>query len=806
MKKFNPDSLFASLVLFTLIYAISNSIFGIPPIGKVLNPFIGVVQNSSNDCLDMNLVDTKCNTRDSVEILIDKRKVPHIFAKNTHDLYFSQGYVTARLRLWQMDFFSYLAAGRLSEIIDNPVLLKQDRTQRRTGIVDAARKTLAFIKKDKEIWDILSSYTEGINAYIDQLNYKNMPLEYKILNYSPERWTNLKSVLILKLFSSTLSGYETDVYMSKLMLALGEKDFNLLFPEYINVFSPLIPKKEEQIRTNKFVHKPDYLNYNFLTSFNKPTFNDYNPKLGSNSWVVAASLTKSGYPILANDPHLELSLPCFWLEMQLKAPDINTYGVSIPGAPSIIIGYNDKISWGITNGADDNKDWYKLQINESKKEYLFDGEWKKLKVRLDTIKQRNGLVLIDTIYESIHGPIVYDRNFTADHIELSGYALKWGLHEPSNEFRSFVMVNRALNYNEFKSAISGFGTPILNFTFASDDGTIGAIHQGKIPKKMDGQGRFLMDGTISSLIPKQFIEQDDLPNIINPKKGYIVSANQHPTDEDYKYYYNGYYSEERANRINEILNGAINYSVEDAMKMQLDNVVFSAKHSICALIGMVDLEKIDERHRFLLNKLSNWDGSYSSEDKYAKLFDLWLSKIELSTWEEFKQYPFFAGYPSRGVLLNLIQEDQDNKFFDNIFTNERENARDIITISFREAVTEYKSLNAEGNISWGNLNKVDVLHMTKLPAFSKKGIELSGNPNSINAMSKNWGPSWRMIVEMGPSKKAYGIYPGGQSGNIGSKYYDNFLDDWQTGKFYELFLFKSKEEARKEATNNWLLL
>jgi len=348
MKRINIGFLFPLAALAILVCALSQQLFILPPLGKLLDPFIGAIQNEDDRPLQAKELTIPARELEApVQVFFDERKVPHIYAQHTTDLYFAQGYVTAFFRLWQMDFGSYAAAGRLSEIFAKKEFLDYDRNQRRLGIMDAAQRSLKLIMADRETSAALNAYTRGVNAYIQQLDYRNMPLEYKLLGYQPELWTNLKSTLILKSMASRMTGYEEDLFMSKMILALGEERFNQLFPEYYPDAHPVMnTDRPAATAAAQYAKIPGYLNYAFLSANSVIAESAWNPRLGSNSWAVSGKMTASGFPILANDPHLNLSLPNVWMEMQLNAPGVNVYGVTIPGTPAIIIGFNENIAWG----------------------------------------------------------------------------------------------------------------------------------------------------------------------------------------------------------------------------------------------------------------------------------------------------------------------------------------------------------------------------------------------------------------------------------------------------------------------------
>jgi penicillin G amidase len=615
----------------------------------------------------------------------------------------------------------------------------------------------------------------------------------------------LKTVLIMKNMANKMTGYEEDLFMSKMILALGKERFNRLFPEYYGRRTPVMNIHTPEATAALPNEIPGYLNYEFLSKNSVIEESTWNPRLGSNSWAVSGKKTKSGLPILANDPHLNLSLPNVWMEMQLTAPGMNVYGVTIPGTPAIIIGFNENIAWGITNGADDVKDWYKLKISSDYKKYELDGDWLPLQMRTESIRRRSQPAFYDTVYSTIHGPIVYNKTFPGKDSDLVNMALRWELHRPSNEFLTFIQLNRAANYQQYKAAISHFHTPLQNFTFACKDNSIAINHQGSMPVKWPGQGRFILDGSTSAHLYKQYIPDDSLPQLVNPACNYVQSANQRPTYGNYSYYYNGNYSETRANRIEQLLAGAQQMNVDDMKRMQLDNINSFSTVALPQLLAGVNTGSLSDEQKLVLAKLKKWNCSYDAGDEMARLYELWWQIVRRYTWDELNNYRFYIKAPADEVMLDLIINDAANTYFDKQGTKKKEDASDIITEAFIAAFLDGKKTTKEGKVKWSDFHTVNVMHLTNLTAFSRMNIPAGGQQGAPNAISRNWGPSWRMIVELGDRPKAYGIYPGGQSGNPAGPYYDNFIDDWNKGKYYSLKFFMGIGEAQKQAVCTWEL-
>ncbi|MEN9525856.1 MAG: hypothetical protein RLZZ256_1240, partial [Bacteroidota bacterium] len=230
------------------------------------------------------------------------------------------------------------------------------------------------------------------------------------------------------------------------------------------------------------------------------------PSNGSNNWVLAGSKTRSGAPILCNDPHLELSLPSIWYEMQLQGPNSNVYGVSLPGSPYVIIGFNDSIAWGVTNSQRDVKDYYRIKFkDDSRTEYWFDGQWRKSKIRIEAIEVKGKGTIYDTVAYTIMGPVMFDASFTDTLAKGENLAVRWTGHDASNEGRTFYQLNRAKNYDEYEAAIQHFACPGQNFVFASKTGDIAIWQQGKFPARWPDQGLYIMPGEDSTFFWQGYI-------------------------------------------------------------------------------------------------------------------------------------------------------------------------------------------------------------------------------------------------------------------------------------------------------------
>lgn len=789
--------LFYSIISAGLFYAMEFGIpmeKAIPPLGKLLSPATGFWKNAESNKISYPQTLNLKGLNQAVDIIYDDRLVPHIFAQNDHDLYFAQGYVTAQLRLWQMEFQTHFAAGRISEII-GPKAIPLDRLNRRKGLLYAAEESLKKLESEPETDLIISAYTEGVNAYISSLTYKDYPLEYKLMNYKPEPWTKLKCAILLKYMADMLTGTTSDIEMSNAIHLLGEEYIEILFPNNPDSLgSPIVPRGTPYANGKLDLDTPQTPGI-----FNKiKVIQEQTPEnIGSNNWAVNGKKTLTGAPILCNDPHLKLNLPSIWFEIQLSTPDFNSYGVSLPGAPAIIIGFNQNIAWGVTNGTQDVKDWYKLKFKDaSKNEYLFDGEWKKITKRIEVIKVKGQQPFYDTVLYTHFGPVVYDTSLVKDTNALD-LAISWTGLEPSNELMTFHKLNRAKDYNEYAEALKTFECPGQNFVFACKNGDIAIWQQGKFPAKWPLQGKFIMDGTQSVYQWQGFIPQEENPHTYNPERNFVSSANQHPTDETYPYFYNGRFEYYRNRRINERLSMMEKITIEDMMKLQNDNMNLQAAESLPLFIKLLDISKLNKEQNAYLNELKNWNYFNDAGNVAAAIYEEWYEKLDSLIWDELENDDLITERPSNFNTILLMKQNPNHLFFNIQSTKDvTENLSDLINQSFKitcESLDNWK-LKSGKELTWANYKATSVQHLALLMPFSYTNINIGGNTGIVNACSDRWGPSWRMIVSLESPVKAYGVYPGGQSGNPGSPYYNTGIEKWSRGEYFELLFMETPQD------------
>ncbi len=766
----------------------------LPPIGDFFNPFTGFWQNAESIALPPVQTLHFSTLKKEVTIILDDRLVPHVFAENPEDAFFAQGYLHAQYRLWQMDIAVRSVGGRLSEVLGERTL-ERDQIQRRKGIITAAENALLAWERSPEEAAFINAYVAGVNAYIQSLRPKHYPLEFKLLNYAPEEWTALKCALFFKSMAETLCSGNDDLEATNAKAFWGADTFDFLYPEQNPKQSPIIPAKVPwnfepiAIPQDTSIERIGALIRH--RSIPKPP-----PFIGSNNWAVSGKKTASGYPILCNDPHLNLTMPSIWFEIQLSTPQFNAYGVSFPSIPGIIIGFNNNIAWGVTNVGQDVLDWYKITWADDKKEkYLLDGGMVRITEKEESIIVRGKAhPVIEKVKYTVWGPIVYESAESP----YQDMAMHWVASIETEEkahydLGTFVKLMGATNYEDYSKALEGFDSPAQNFVFAAKDGDIALKVNGKFPIKRPGQGRFVQEGSYSSNKWYGFIPRTQIPQVRNPERGFVASANQRSTAPDYPYYYNGSFDDYRGRYINRRLEQMNHITPEDMMALQNDNFSIKAEEGLSALLQLLDKEGLTDWGKQLLDALQQWNYRFEKDAKAPLVFDEWFNKAYLLTFDELTvfQDSIEMLYPESWRFIELLTQHAAHPVFDKKNTPAIETAAQIVTMAFDSVAVELKELYPEGNFTWGKHKASTIRHLGQIGGLGIDFLDIGGYGDAPNAIKKAHGPSWRMVVALGKEIKAWGVYPGGQSGNPGSKYYDTAVAQWANGKYYELFFMKN---------------
>lgn len=797
----------SAVITLVLVWALNRSWGPLPAPGKFFSPQQGFWQNAEADQTGEKITLNLPELKDKVEVYFDDRLVPHVFAQNEADLFFVQGYIHAKFRLWQMEFQTHAAAGRLSEILgpgDNDVIVSFDRQMRRLGMVYGAKKAVIEMEKEPNTKTACDSYTAGVNAYLDQLSSAQLPLEYKLLGYKPEKWSNLKTALFLKYMSLDLAGPENDFEFTNAKSVFSKEDLEKLYPVTQDSLDPIVSRGTLFDTAAIKVKTPTVADSLYFKWKETVSITQYKPDRdnGSNNWAVSGSKTQSGKPILCNDPHLGLNMPSLWYEMQLSTPQFNAYGASFPGAPCVIIGFNDDCAFGFTNAMRDVRDYYLIQFrDESRKQYQFNNDWMSAELKVDTYRVKGRPAFYDTVAYTVFGPVMYDASFRGlgeKRSDGKNYAVRWKAHDPSNELMIFYALNHAKTYDDYYEALKYLTCPGQNCLFAAKTGDIAIWQQADFPAKWRRQGDFIMPGTDSNFMWQGIIPRNENPHQVNPARGFISSANQLPTDTTYPYYLGGDHDLYRGKIINRHLSQMNGIVPADMKKLQTDNYNLFAETALPLMLKNIDESLLDAEEKSYLDIVKTWNYRNDPEEKGVAIFNDWYDSLEVAVWgDEFANVPRPVKWPQSFTLIEGLLRDSTFKFVDNINTTQKETLKEVMTAAFKKIIPEIAAAQKAGRLRWDRYQDSGIQHLLRLAALSRLHLSTGGGTHVINATKKFHGPSWRMIVHLTDQTEAYGIYPGGQSGNPGSKYYDQFVSDWASAKYYPLWVMKKQEKADK---------
>lgn len=794
-----------------------------PALGKFYHPTMGVWRNAipanTNPLKGEISVD---HPLAKGKIFYDERNVPHIFTKTVEEGLFLQGYITARDRLWQMDISSRSTGGELSEVLGERTVAR-DKRQIRHGFRAAAELGVKTWKeKFPADYALLMAYCDGVNAYINQLKPEDYPLEYKLLGHAPRKWTPYHSVLMLKGMTQSMTDRSSDAAYEKAIADLGMEAFNDLYPKWYPKQTPIVPSGTSfqlpagKIRERSPLPVVDDANQ-LLSSSVVPEkaesetsltedgfrYNDYRPGNGSNNWAIAGSKSLTGRPILAGDPHLGLSLPSIWYELQLHTEEGNVRGVSLPGLPFVVIGFNDNIAWSMTNGSEDVVDYYRMDwVDSTRTAYHIGGQTHTLLLRQDSLKINGEATQLVTSKWTKRGPIAVDSPDSPYYgLAKDAIYLYTQTDRPFTEITVLRKMLSAKNYDDFKVALRGYSEPIMNFAYADKHGDIAIIANGFWPLRQTDSlktlaGLTVSDGSLENPNWTGYIPFEQLPQQHNPRRGFVSSANQPPTDEAYPYLYYGGFPTWRGRYINRKLTQAKRLDYKDMQALQQDAHSIMAEELLPLLLARINRRQLTKEGMRWFRALAEWDYAYTKESKAAAFFERWRKKAYQLTIDEIGTE---EGYPALPLWrwIALLREKPNHKLFDIQESSSKETAAIITQRAFDETL---EIAEENGIKSWVNERNSQLNHLGRIPGFGAGLLVTDGHNTAPNAVINAHGPSWRMVVELGDKPHAYGVLPGGASGNPAGVNYEGGVEEWSRGRYFDLSYWPTIEVAMTKAS------
>jgi penicillin amidase len=750
------------------------------------------------------------------EVTVDRDiwGVPHIRAASLNDLAEAQGYVMAQDRLWQMDLLRRIARGQLSEIV-GPVALPLDREFRTLGFGRAAERGVSLL--DAEARGTSEAYARGVNRFIEQ-NQNRLPIEFSLLKYKPQPWQVSDSLVIAGYMYETLTDtWEKELNRAKVTERVGADRAKELFSEDAQmdrfvVGDPNVADDgSERSRANIDGEDDDddMQSDTVIKARNGNTSTTQTPEpftglasalwpslhnwiedsrrevrhgLGSNNWVVSGAHTATGKPLLANDTHLELSVPPIWYEIHLSAPGWNVKGFTLPGAPLVVIGHNDRIAWGFTNNQADVQDLYIETFNPSAPdEYLVHGVWSKAQVFDEVFHVKGQPDEHMKLTVTRHGPIVHREGDKA-------YAMRWTAAEPGGLAYTYNWLGRARNWNEFRNELKRVWGPGQNAVYADIDGNIGYIMAARVPVRKRGHGEVPVPGDTDDYEWTGYIPFDQLPQAFNPESGLIVTANARVVGPNYKPYLTDCWDEPyRTARIYDLLHDKHDLRPEDMLKVQTDT--YSYPHLFLAeqlSSTLKTAQPKDARALKLIERARDWNGIADADSPLVSFLEATRGAALVLLLEPYlgKDTSLYD-WRSTSFLQKILTE-RPAKWLPPAYKTYDE----LLSAAADRAVGKLAERSKSDRIEdwpWKSFDSLDMLHPLGREGLLKSLLSITGKPQSGTMFSprasmQHDGPAMRFVANPANWDDSILLIPAGQSGQFGSSHYTDQFSYWYEGK------------------------
>jgi penicillin amidase len=742
------------------------------------------------------------NISDEVTVYYDEVGVPHINAENQKDAFTALGYVHAQDRLWQMELIRRIAAGRLAEIFGKE-LVKTDKFFSGLGIEEASAKTIANLDKNSDSYKLATAYLDGINQFMES---GPTPVEFLLVGVEKEVYTlkDIYNVFGYMAFSFA-AAHKTDPMLNEVKEKLGDAYFNEISLSNVKNTELIQNEKNPFLTANVASAIQDIYKQLPLTPF-----------IGSNSWVLGPEKTKNGRVIFANDPHIGFSQPSVWYQSHIKTPDYEMYGFNLALSPFALIGHNREYEYGMTMFENDDVDFYFEKNNPNNPlEYQTKDGFKKYGIIKKTIKVKDEADVVIEVKVSQHGPIMNDL---IEHVDDERpMAIQWVYTRLENQLLQLShQMSHANSLSEFKNEASKLHAKGLNIMYGDAKNNIAWFAAGKLYKYRDGVNtKVILDGASGNDEILEYFDFEENPQAINPSINYVYSANNQP-DSIKGGLYPGYYlPEDRAKRIVSLLKDKNDFTKEDVAKMIYDVTSASTSDNIQNFKTGIDVASLSVLEKTSLDVLSNWKGYYGKKEVGPTIYNRFVYEFLVATYKDEmgKSFAQFINTPYQDKAMAEQISRENSIWWDNVSTkNKKETRKDIITLSFKNAVA-FVSNQLGNNVqdwTWEKVISVEYPHaLGKVPALRKYfnvgpfktigGNEVINNQifnlDSTGVYKITAGPSTRRIIDFSDVENSLGILPTGQSGNFFSPHYDDQAQKYVDGEFVKMKLNQKEIEA-----------
>jgi len=732
------------------------------------------------------------NLKQQVVVIKDEFGIPHIKALNEEDMYMALGYLMASERLFQMDVHRRLASGRLSEVFGNKAL-NMDKLSR-TFMFRRVMENLLANSRERMNPDMLKglqAFYQGVNYYIDT---KPLPLEFTLLGYKPEHFEMVDAFSFVGYMGYNFAtSFEYDL----LLTDVGRKLSNKLMEE-LKIF----PDSNDSVTTLFPKGAADIIGWQRIVDTVDGALNTFGGFDGSNSWVLAGKRSESGYPILANDPHMKVAHPGFWYEAHIETPTYSMYGHFLPLIAFPVLGHNRDYGWALTMSKVDEINLYEEKVDYEKELVMYKGQWVPMGQHQEVIKIRGGEEVVLPIRTTPHGPLI-GKKFLGFELE-SDLSLRWIYHDEDNFFMDGLYgMGHAKDMKDFYHYISMGTAPGLNISYADSSGNIGWKVFGKIPIMPENvRSDRLLDGSSGKEEIQGYLPYEKNPESFNPESGVIVSANYLPAGFDKKW--QGLWEpNDRFDTISKLLSIKEKWSLEEMMGLQTGNVdleygqilerILSVLGSAVAELTPLELEAFQ--------RLTEWNMNSDIDSVGASLFHLWNRNIVNLVLDELdpKQRDYYCQLTTYWFFYKRLLDNFEASWWDRVETKQIESAEDIILLGWKNTVAFLaKSYGTNPDEwQWGLMHRIEyrsplgmqkpfnlIFNIGPFPApggFNQiNNIRATGCGNTLDVSVQ---PSARRLVDFQDASISYGILPIGQSEHVLSKHYADQVSMFLEGKY-----------------------
>jgi penicillin amidase len=744
------------------------------------------------------------------EVIVERDRwgVPHIRATSVLDLAEAQGYIMAQDRLWQMDLLRRVSRGQLSEIL-GPVTLPIDKEFRKLQFGQAAERDVQLM--GAELRGITEAYARGVNRFIEQ-HGNQLPLEFSLLKYKPRPWQPSDSLSISAYMYRTLTDkWERKTDRAAVESRVGRERAKELFSQeasmdHFVIGDPNVPNDGSQrtrvegddddddddmqgdavLKASTATLPPRFPDFtsalaSSMRGYLAETNREILHGLGSNNWVVNGEHTASGKPLLANDTHLELSMPPIWYEIHVTAPGWNVKGFTLPGAPLVIIGHNDRIAWGFTNNGADVQDLYIETFNPAAPdEYNVRGNWIKAQILDEVILVKGQADEHLKVSVTRHGPVVHREGD-------KGYALRWTATEPGGLANTYNELGKARNWEEFRSIMKRVWGPGQNAVYADVEGNIGYIMAARVPMRKRGHGEIPVPGDNDDYEWTGYLPFEQLPQALNPDSGLILTANARVVGPAYKPYLTDRWEEPyRTARIYDLLVDKRGLRPADMLKVQTDT--YSYPHAFLAeqLSAAAKAQQSkDQRARKLIEGLRDWNGIADAESPEVPFLDA-TRRAALALILE----PYLGNdtnlYEWRSLaFLQKVLTERPAKWLPSTYKTYDELLIAAADRAIVRLAEQTKSQKIE-DWSWKRFDSLDMMHPIGRTGLLRFFLSIydkpqSGTAYSVRAATKHHGPAMRFVADLADWDDSIMLIAGGESGQPGSRHYSDQFSSWYEG-------------------------